>query len=117
MRLFAPFTPFVAEEVWSWWQSGSIHLAPWPSVDEITAVGDSSLLDPVAAVLERVRGAKSEAKASMKATLSDVVITAPAEMQAQLQTLADDLRAVGGIVGEVTWVLGDAFALKAIVNA
>ena len=105
LRLFAPFTPFVTEEVWSWWQEGSIHRAEWPNAAEIRALaadGDPALIADLAVVLSSVRRAKSEAKVSMKAEIESLTVSAPAATIARLQTAAGDLSAVGRIK-TVTW--------------
>jgi valyl-tRNA synthetase len=96
LRLFAPFLPFVTDEVWSWWQDGgSVHRAPWPV--PLGGEGDPAVLDAVAEVLAAVRKAKSEAKASMRAPVSLVVVRAPAERLDLLRAAEADLRDAGSI--------------------
>ncbi|TDD44588.1 valine--tRNA ligase [Nonomuraea terrae] len=72
LRLFAPFLPFVTEEVWSWWREGSVHRAAWPEPERGT--GDPAVLAVASEVLRQVRKAKSEAKQSMRAEVSRLTV-------------------------------------------
>ncbi|WP_342371802.1 valine--tRNA ligase [Propioniciclava soli] len=116
LRLFAPFMPFVTEEVWSWWQEGSVHHASWPTTGELPEGGDPALLDAVSATLIGIRGAKSNAKVSMKTPLKAVTISGPEAAVAQLRTAEGDLRAVGRIESGIVWNSdGDAVSVAAEV--
>ncbi|GAA3548437.1 valine--tRNA ligase [Nocardioides daeguensis] len=109
LRLLAPFLPYVTEEVWSWWQEGSVHRAPWPSVAELgsPAASDGSLIDAVAAALSGIRGAKSAAKVKMRAPLARVEVTGPARLVRAAEKAADDLRRSGNVVGELVFTLAE----------
>jgi valyl-tRNA synthetase len=105
LRLLAPFLPYVTEEVWSWWQEGSIHRAAWPHPAEAGPGDEPGMLDAVAAALAGIRGAKSNAKVSMRAELSRVEITGPAGLVTAAQAAADDLRKVGRITGDLVFTV------------
>jgi len=106
VRLLAPFLPFVTEEVWSWWQTGSVHRAAWPTVAELGTAGasasgagpDDDVLGVVSEVLAQVRKAKSEASRSMRASVDRLVVRDSAERLALIRLGADDLREAGSVV-------------------
>jgi len=108
LRLFAPFCPFVTEEVWRWYHDGSVHRAAWPVVDRPLANADPAVLDTVSAALIAIRGAKSTAKVSMKAEIDSMTVSGPADDVARLQSVEPDLRAVSHLTGPIAWHPADA---------
>ena len=78
LRLFAPFLPFVTEEVWSWWQPGSVHRANWPTPEEVVASigGEDAEAVPIFTAtreaLGEVRREKALQKKSIKVPVSVV---------------------------------------------
>ncbi|MCW2581825.1 MAG: valS, partial [Klenkia sp.] len=105
-RLLAPVLPFATEEVWSWWQTGSVHRAPWPTTDELAGDGDPELVTVAAEALAAVRKAKSEAKVSMRAPVQTAVVHAPPAQVALVEAVRRDLVAAG-IIAELTVSAGD----------
>ena len=89
LRLFAPVLAFATEEVWSWWQTGSIHTTAWPDSAGLRMVAqetDVSVSTVAAEVLGAIRKAKSEHQRSL-ATL----VTAATVFDSQIRL--DALRA------------------------
>jgi valyl-tRNA synthetase len=80
LRLFAPYLPFVTEEVWSWWQPGSVHRAPWPTGAEVlhhiggSDEGAATVLASTQAALADVRRIKAMEKRPVKAVITRAVL-------------------------------------------
>jgi valyl-tRNA synthetase len=100
LRLLAPFVPFVTDEVWSWWQDGSVHRASWPDASELRGRapgGDPSVFDTAAGVLKQVRKAKSDAKQSMRVPVARALVTGPAAALDLVRQADADIRETGTI--------------------
>ncbi len=136
VRLFAPVMPFVTEEVWSWWQEGSVHASQWPSEDptgytstrtpevtpgsaevtpgsvEVTAEGGQvtqgarRLLAGAIRVLAEIRKAKTDAGVSLRAPVDEVTVRAGQEIAEMLEAALDDL-CQAGAVAKMTFATSD----------
>ena len=110
-RLFAPYLPFAAEEVWSWWQPGSVHTAAWPAAGEIDAAappdaGARQALDSAIEVLGEIRRVKSIEKRPLKARIETAEVRWGADAIRLLQEVEGDLRTASG-VDRFVYIPGD----------
>jgi valyl-tRNA synthetase len=103
LRLFAPFLPFVTEEVWSWWQAGSVHRSKWPTSAELfsTVADHSEATRGVDArayqwatdVLFEVRKQRTEARQPLKVPITQVKVRAEGDAVDLMPLVEADLRA------------------------
>ena len=113
LRLFAPVLPFVTEEVWSWWQDGSVHRAPWPDPRPLRKPGGAAgaeadgLLEVASAAIGSIRKAKSQARLPMRASAGRLVVTASPPQLTALAQVSRDVQAAGA-VAEVELRPGDS---------
>jgi valyl-tRNA synthetase len=101
-RLFAPYLPFAAEEVWSWWRPGSVHTAPWPAVHEVDSVASADAdaqraLDAAIEALGEIRRVKSIEKRALKARIETAEVRWHADAIRLLQEVEIDLRTAAGV--------------------
>jgi len=108
LRLFAPFLPFVTDEVWHWWQEGSVHTATWPTVDELTLEVERTdgVFDAASEVLGAIRREKTSSKRSMRTPVSLVVVNDRADQLATISLALSDIQDAGG-AAQIDLVEGD----------
>jgi len=104
LRLFAPYLPFVTEEVWSWWRPGSVHTSTWPTGAETVAPirgadeGALAVREATQVALAEVRRIRSLLKKPTKAVITRAVLPAafaglaPAARDFQAATHIRDLQ-------------------------
>jgi valyl-tRNA synthetase len=100
LRLFAPFLPFVTDEIWSWEAAdhtgqASVHRAPWPDSPDFAGVGDPA--DPRAfsaavAAISAVRRHKTGARRSLGAPIGRLILAGRDQDVASAGRVAEDVR-------------------------
>ncbi|MEI6244782.1 MAG: valine--tRNA ligase, partial [Acidobacteriota bacterium] len=95
LRLFAPYLPFTTEEVWSWWQDGSVHRASWPSIAEIGDAASAEQFDAsvqASAVTAAIRQQRSTKSLGFGVPVR-AVLTLPVSYQAAWSSIERDVLA------------------------
>lgn len=97
LRLFAPFMPFITEEVWSWrfahtQGAPSIHRADWPaSIDRDRQ--STAELDLALEAFAAINKAKSEAGVSMARAVRSLSLEVDGKFHASLKKILPDIQA------------------------
>ena len=116
-RLLAPLLPFVTEEVWNWWQTGSVHQSQWPTTNELTlgltSGPNEELLDAICGAIGVIRRAKTEAKVSQRAVVTEASFVASIDAASAITAGWADIADAGSVE---KWSISTADTNEITVN-
>jgi valyl-tRNA synthetase len=101
LRLFAPFLPYICEEVWSWAfaeETGqqSIHRAAWPGPGDFAGIAEpanDASFDTAVACWNAINKSKADASVSMGRGVEALTLAASAKTLATLAPVLSDVLA------------------------
>ena len=120
LKLFAPFMPFVTEEIYQarpWADvTGSLHQTLWPDAMAYQMdAKEAALYDYISTVAGEIRKAKTAAGVSQRTAVLKLTIKAPAHVLTVLKQGLEDIENVGGLSPDAMQLLeGDALSVEDI---
>jgi valyl-tRNA synthetase len=129
VRLFAPFLPFITEEIWSWSFAAespggalrSVHRAAWPGTADFDGIAEprhSESFDVAIAALAAINKAKADAAVSVGREVARLVLRAPEPTLAVFAGVRADVLAAARVARCEVEISGDgepgAFSVHAI---
>ncbi len=105
LRLFAPFLPYITEEIWSWSfgkdkENFSVHKSNWPAVSELKNkkdIVDSLAFDAAVEVISKIRAVKTTKQKSLKWPVQKLTIKGKAENIKNIKLSLSDLLSAGNV--------------------
>ena len=108
LKIFAPFLPYITEEVWSWryrGESASLHASPWPvhlkepkdPLKEADLEEAEDFLDTVFYILEQIRSQKSSQRKSLSHPVQELTLKGNPRQLKWFELCREDLLRAGNI--------------------
>jgi valyl-tRNA synthetase len=108
VRLFAPFMPYITEEIWSWKFAGVgkdsfVHLTNWPEEREVAGIeGNPAAFQAAVEVVSVIRATKTMAQKGQRTGVTSLEIKALESDLKLLSTVLDDVVRAGSVVDNGT---------------
>ncbi len=93
LQLFAPFMPFVTEEIYSWYNEKSIHLSSWPEYEEFYVDDNAEISGDLATeIISYVRKFKSDKQVSQKEEIENINLCYPEDKIKYLKSVEKTIK-------------------------